>query len=152
MCYEITVFSRFFVFYKDDTARQRFDELKKSHDDLVEELQIKQQELQDISSKKQALEDVSILGLKLSLFFMNFQELAVSPLKQEASRTKLQNEKHTWICKFLVVLHEKLAELRVKRESIQNEITAEGTPDQQRERLLAKVKSDNQDIAAFDKQ
>lgn len=51
-----------------------------------------------------------------------------------------------------VVLHERLAELQAKKESIIEEINAEGTPEQQRERLLEKVKKDNEEIAAMQRQ
>lgn len=56
------------------------------------------------------------------------------------------------MCNFSVILHEKLAELESRKNAIMVELQAEGTPDQQRERLLAKIKTDNQEIGAIERQ
>uniref|UniRef100_A0A914W2R0 Uncharacterized protein n=1 Tax=Plectus sambesii TaxID=2011161 RepID=A0A914W2R0_9BILA len=103
----------------DQDARDRYSELKEMAEQVMEDARLKQQELEQLIQKKSDLED----------------ELAVSPLKQEA-----------------MVLHERLAELQAKKEAIIEEINAEGTPEQQRERLLEKVKKDNEEIAAMQRQ
>lgn len=51
-----------------------------------------------------------------------------------------------------MALYEKLNDLENKRDAILGEINAQGTPEQQRERLLDKVKQDNQEIHTMDKQ
>lgn len=46
-----------------------------------------------------------------------------------------------------VVLQEQIQELEVKKGSLVKELEAEGTPEQQRERLIEKIKKDNEEIA-----
>ncbi|VDK50114.1 unnamed protein product [Gongylonema pulchrum] len=62
-------------------------------------------------------------------------DLARSPLKQQA-----------------MMLHERLTELEAKKLTITNEINAEGTPDEQRERLLQTVIRTTGEINAIQKQ
>lgn len=51
-----------------------------------------------------------------------------------------------------VTLHERLAELEEKKLTIVNEINVEGTPDEQRERLLQTVIRTTNEISTIQKQ
>lgn len=63
------------------------------------------------------------------------EELAMSPVKQEAVR-----------------LYEQLQELEEKRDQLLAEQQAQGSPQEERERLLKQVKENNQEIAAIERQ
>lgn len=80
--------------------------------------------------------------------------MAANQLKREASKAeildKYSNEFHAFVSS--VTLYEKQSELETKRDSILAEMNAEGTPEQQRERLLEKVKKDNEEIASMERQ
>lgn len=53
---------------------------------------------------------------------------------------------------FIAALYERLAELEEKKHTIISEINAEGTPDEQRERLLQTVIRTTEEINVIQKQ
>lgn len=50
-----------------------------------------------------------------------------------------------------VMLHERLGEAEAKRDAILAEVSAEGSPEEQREKLLAQVRKHNEEVAALDR-
>ncbi|VDK78384.1 unnamed protein product [Onchocerca ochengi] len=107
-----------------------YEELKKENEELLEEYQMKQEELNELNQKKEQFDE----------------HLTKFPLKQQAS------------IPFLLYLldhaglYERLAELEEKRLTIVDEINAEGTPDEQRERLLQTVIRTTNEINTIQKQ
>ena len=51
-----------------------------------------------------------------------------------------------------VRLYEQLRELEEKRDALRQEVQAQGTPQEERERLLKAVKEDNNEIASMERQ
>ena len=68
-------------------------------------------------------------------YYTLFQELAVSPVKQEAVR-----------------LYEQLQEVEEKRDQLIDEQKQAGSPQEERENLLKQVKENNQEIASMERQ
>uniref|UniRef100_A0AAF5PVW8 Intraflagellar transport protein 74-like protein n=2 Tax=Wuchereria bancrofti TaxID=6293 RepID=A0AAF5PVW8_WUCBA len=98
--------------------------------DAYEELKKENEELLEEYEKKQ--EELNELNRKKEEFD---EHLAKFTLKQQAA-----------------VLHERLAELEEKKMTIVDEINAEGTPDEQRERLLQTVVRTTNEIDIIQKQ
>uniref|UniRef100_A0A0R3S517 Intraflagellar transport protein 74 homolog n=1 Tax=Elaeophora elaphi TaxID=1147741 RepID=A0A0R3S517_9BILA len=96
-----------------------YEELKKENEELLEEYQMKQEQLNELNQRKEQFDE----------------HLAKFPLKQQAT-----------------VLYERLAELEKKKQGIVDEINAEGTPDEQRERLLQTVIRATDEINVIQKQ
>ena len=51
-----------------------------------------------------------------------------------------------------MVLQEHITELEVKRQALLDELNAEGTPEQQRERFIEQIKKSNEEIAHMQQQ
>ncbi|KAK2157503.1 hypothetical protein LSH36_190g05020 [Paralvinella palmiformis] len=99
--------------------RQSYLQMKDVNEHYLKQLESGQQELDRLSMKKTELEE----------------ELAISPVKQEAVR-----------------LYEQLHELEEKKNQLIEETQAKGSPQEERDRLLKQVKEDNQEIASMDRQ
>lgn len=103
----------------NDSTREKYEELLKEKANLQEKAAKMQQELDKLYKEQLYLEE----------------EIALSPLKQEA-----------------VKLHLKIIEAEEKRNKLQEKEKHRISPDEEREKLLQKIKQENMDIAAAEAQ
>lgn len=108
-----------FIHSIDPAVRETYEQMKRENEELLEEYQLKQEQLNELNRKKEQLDE----------------ELANNPLKQQA-----------------MMLHERLAELEMKKQAIVDELNAEGSPEEQRERLLQTVTRTTNEINTIQKQ
>lgn len=103
----------------NDSTREKYEELLKEKASLQEKATKMQQELDELYKEQLYLEE----------------EIALSPLKQEA-----------------VKLHLKIIEVEEKRNKLQEKEKHRISPEEEREKLLQKIKQENIDIAAAEAQ
>lgn len=103
----------------DSSTKGKYDDLLQQKASLQEKTSKLQQELDELSREQAYLEE----------------EMALSPLKQEA-----------------VKLHLKIIEAEEKRSKLQEEEKHRISPEEEKENLLHKIKQDNMDIAASEAQ
>lgn len=103
----------------NDSTREKYEELLKEKASLQEKATKMQQELDELYKEQLYLEE----------------EIALSPLKQEA-----------------VKLHLKIIEAEEKRNKLQEKEKHRISPEEEREKLLQKIKQENMDIAAAEAQ
>ncbi|XP_031829188.2 intraflagellar transport protein 74 homolog [Nomia melanderi] len=100
-------------------TREKYTELLKEKANLQEKTNKMQQELDELSKEQVFLEE----------------EIALSPLKQEAVKLQLQ-----------------IIEVEEKRAKLREEEKRRISPEEEKEKLLQKIKQDNMDIAAAEAQ
>ncbi|XP_076245321.1 intraflagellar transport protein 74 homolog [Calliopsis andreniformis] len=103
----------------DSSTKEKYNDLLKQKAIIQEDVNKMQQELDELSREQAYLEE----------------EIALSPLKQEA-----------------VKLHLKIIEAEEKRNKLQEEEKHRISPEEEKENLLQKIKQDNMDIAAAEAQ
>uniref|UniRef100_A0A914C918 Uncharacterized protein n=1 Tax=Acrobeloides nanus TaxID=290746 RepID=A0A914C918_9BILA len=117
-----------------EDAKRENDNLVNNMNPMVRELyesaKIEAERLsQQVDQKQKELEELYKKKEEMDI------ALANSPLKQQA-----------------MVLQEHITELEVKRQALLDELNAEGTPEQQRERFIEQIKKSNEEIVHMQQQ
>ncbi|KAG5272171.1 hypothetical protein AALO_G00162430 [Alosa alosa] len=121
----------------------KYAEMKANNEELLQELDARQEELDALITRKEVFEAVS----------PEPRFLITDPEPCDLSHQHYHRRRwHSQVKQEAVLLHERLQELELRRDAMLAEDKSVGSPQEERERLLKQVKEDNQEIASMERQ